>query len=414
MRLKNSFQYLFLSVLVLVSSVSYAQNKKESRRKSKKVNEQELIHYSSMSSVESSITKATGWAIQNNGAWYSMNSQIPFADQKSNSDTYGARALGQDNFTKIELRKLMIGDKQFSVLIKMYRDGQYEFPILREGWQSYYSLDYYVFDSKKLFKILPNAVQFNKAYAVNLNVFARGTIKNYKRKNWKSILVGNAQEVHLGEKVNGWDLIFAVYPIKNNNQEVCRFRLIKSFDNDYLNSMYTAPNNADKLFSRSFYEVAYYTFKNFIDAAQNAFIPVQANTGNVADPYQNNFNWGVLQYQIGDYIAAIKYFKKALDIKPNTKDFMLFSYMGNAQSKLQRYNDAIGSYDRALQLRPADVMDYSNWVRNYFNRGVTKYYMNDVKGACSDWRKAWEMGFGTAHEYIQEYCKDVDKAKDDN
>lgn len=414
MRLKNSFQYLFFSAIVLVSSVSYAQDKKESRRKSKKVNEQELIRYSSMSSVESSIDKAKGWALQNNGAWYSMNNEIPLPDQKSNTNNYGARTLGQDNFTKIELRKLMIGNKQYSVLIIMYRDGQYDFPVLKEGWQSYASLDYYVFDSKKLFEILPNTTEFNKSYAVNLNVFARGTIKNYRHKNWKSILVGNVQQIHLGEKVNGWDLIFAVYPIKNNNQEVCRFRLIKSFDNAYLNSMYTAPNNADKLFDRSFYEVAYYSFKNFIGAAQNAFIPVQASTGNVSDPYQNNFNWGILKYQIGDYISAVNYFEKALDIRPNAKDFMLFSYLGNAQSKLHRYNDAIASYDRALQLRPDDVLDYSNWVRNFFNRGVTKYYMNDVKGACSDWRKALEMGFGTAHDYIQQYCKDVDKEKDDN
>ena len=414
MLMKRLLRYILIFSIALVPAFSNAQTKKKDRRrKSKSVNEQELIRYSSMSKVEASIDKAKGWAVQNNGAWYSMGNQIPFADQKSNRDDYGARALGQDNFTKLELRKLMIGNEQYTVLIKMYRDGKYEFPVLREGWESFYSLDYYVFDSRKLFEILPNQVTFNKSYAVNLNVFARGTIKDYKSKNWKSMLVGNVQQIHLGEKVNGWDLIMAVYPIKNKNQEVCRFRLIKSFDNQYLNTMYTAPNNADKLFRRSFYEVPYYNFKNFIDEAQNAFIPVQASSGNVADPYQNNFNWGILKYQIGDYISAVNYFKKALDIRPNTKDFMLFSYMGNAQSKLHRYNDAIASYDRALQLKPDDVLDYSNWVRNYFNRGVTKYYMNDMNGACNDWNKALEMGFGTAYQYIQEYCKDIDKEKKD-
>lgn len=407
----RSFVFIVLALLPLLS---YSQKHRKERKNDKKeaIKEQDLVRYSSLSGVESSIDKATGWAVQNNGAWYSMDNQIPYSDQKSNNDTYGDRALGQDNFTKLEMRKLMIGNTQYTVLIKEYRDGKYEFPLLKEDWKGYNSLDYYVFNSQTLSKILPDNVAFNQSYAVNLNVFARGTIINYDHKNWESILVGNVQQVNLGETVNGWNLIVAVYPIRNNGAEVCRFRLIKSFDSKFLVSMYTSPNDWSKLFDRSFYEVKFYTFKNFIDGAKQYFIPVSGSeTGLQEDPYHNYFNWGILKYQIGDYIKAIQYFNEALKLKPNTQDFMLFSYLGNAQSKLHRYEDAIGSYDRALQLRPTDVMNYSNWVRNYFNRGVTKYYLNDMSGACGDWNKALELGFGTAYEYIQEYCHDYSKEK---
>ncbi len=416
MLLQNRFRYRYLIIIFLafLPVFSFSQKRKKDKRKKNKcetVSEQDLIKYSSLSGVESSITKATGWSVQNNGAWYSMKNEIPFSDQRANPNHYGDRSLGKDNFIAFELRKLMIGNKQYNVLIKKYKTGSYEFPILKENWKPYKALDYYVFNSAILKKILPQKVTFNKAYAVNLNVFARGTIKNYNKKDWKSILVGNVQMVHLGEKINGWNLILAVYPIKNKGEEVVRFRLIKTFDNNYLVSMYTAPNDWKKLFSRSFYEVSYFTFKNFIDGALKDYIPVTPDIGKEGNSFQNNFNWGILKYQTGDYISAIKFFNKALTINPNTKDFLIFSYLGNAQSKLQRYNDAIASFDRALQLRPDNVLDYSNWVRNYFNRGVTKFYLNDTPGACKDWNKALELGFGTAYQYIQDYCRDINKDK---
>ena len=405
------FRHFIILMFALLPILSFPQSKREKKKKAKceAVSEQDLIKYASLSDIESSIKSAKGWAMQNNGAWYSMNNQIPFPDQKANSDKSGERKLGQDNFIVLELRKLIIGNKQYNVLIKKYRDGKYEFPVLKENWSDYKSLDYYVFSSTKLAQILPDPTPFNHKYALNLNVFARGTIKNYEHKNWQSILVSNAQQVHLGEKINGWNLILAVYPISNGEKRTCRFRLIKSFDNNYLTSIYTAPNNWKKIFDYSFYEVKFYAFKSFIEGAKEDYIPIDTNPNTVKDPYKNYYHWGILKYQTGDYLKAIDYLQKALSTNPKTKDFMVYSFIGNAQAKLHRFSDAIGSYDRALQIKPTNVMDYSNWVRNYFNRGVAKYYLNDMNGACSDWHKALELGFGPAQDYIHEYCNDKEK-----
>ncbi len=394
----------FLAVPVF-SSAQKRHKKKKDKNKCETVSEQDLINYATLSPPISVIDHATGWSKQNNGAWYSMKNEIPYHDQKANKDNSGSRTLGLDNFIQLEMRSLIIGNKQYSVLIKKYRDGVYEFPVLKENWQPYKSLDFYVFPTERLFTLLPDSVPFNEAYAVGLHVLARGTIKNYEHKNWESILVGIAEQTHLGERINGNDLIIAVYPIKNGTKEVCRFRFIKSFDNSYLQSIYTAPNHWAYLFNREFYEVKYYEFKNFVQEAKDEYVKVIPETGHpAANTFQNNYNWGLLKYRAGDYIKAIEYFRKAIALDPQTHDFMIFAYLGNAQSKLHRYSDAVDAYDQALSIQPQNVMQYSNWVRNYFNRGVAKFYLGDTQGACKDWNKALELGFGPAHDYIMEYC----------
>jgi len=49
-------------------------------------------------------------------------------------------------------------------------------------------------------------------------------------------------------------------------------------------------------------------------------------------------------------------------------------------------------------------MDYSNWVKNYFNRGVARYYLEETDEACADWKKSYDLGYGSASEYLIEYC----------
>jgi tetratricopeptide (TPR) repeat protein len=404
------FVALAFLALPLFSTAQKKHEKKKEKNKCETVSEQDLINYATLSPPISVIDHATGWSKQNNGAWYSMPNEIPFHDQKANKDKTGSRTLGLDNFIQLEMRSLIIGNRQYSVLIKKYHDGVYEFPVLKENWKPYKSLDFYVFPTTRLFELLPDSVPFNESYATGLHVLARGTIKDYPHKNWESILVGMAEQTHLGERINGYDLIIAVYPIKNQGKEVCRFRLIQSFDNTYLQSIYTAPNHWAYLFNREFYEVSFYKFKNFVQPAKNQYVKVIPETGNsAANTFQNNYNWGLLKYRAGDYIKAIEYFQKAIALNPKTQDFMIYSYLGNAQSKLHRYSDAIDSYDQALSINPQNVMQYSNWVRNYFNRGVARYYIGDEEGACKDWNKALSLGFGTAHDYILEYCNKKQK-----
>ncbi len=367
----------------------------------------DLVNFSSLSPVQSEIDDMRGWAKQDNGTWLSARNRIPYADEKTNKNTGGERKLGQDNIISLQLRKVLIGNKQYNVLVKKYFDGVYEFPVLKEGWTGYKSLDFYVFPSHKLNEILPNEIPNNKQYAVNLKVFARGTVKDYEDKIEDDEIIGAIQRVERGEVVNDWSIIFAVFPIKNQDDEAVRFKLIKSFNKQFLSSFYTAPPNWENNFEMTFYETNFFKFKSFIRDAQEYVLPVTEDVDNLTpyDAYENNYNWGILRYQMGDWPTAIDYFNKALLDNPDPQDFLIYSYRGNAHSKMQQYSDAIDDFDNALDMRPEDIMDYSNWVRNYFNRGVAKYYLNNMIGACKDWNKALELGFGPAHDYIMDYCE---------
>ncbi len=400
-RIKSFFFLLFVGLISLGGISAFAQTDCPPE------GDAELINFSSLSPVQSEITQLTGWAKQDNGRWLSAPGRIPFTDERTNKSTGLERKLGQDNIIALQLRKVMVGNEQYNVLVKKYHDGEYEFPVLREGWRGFKSLDFYVFRSEKLAEILPEEIPFNQEYAVNLNVFVRGTIKDYEGRNEDDEIVRTIQSVERGEVVNDWNIVFAVYPIKNEDAEVVRFKLIKSFRKKHLVSYYAAEQNWDRNFDMTFYEVKFFRFKAFIRDAEEYVLDVSNPDNPLAekDAYTNNYNWGILKYQMGDYPTAIEYFNTALEENPDTKDFLIYSYRGNARSKMRLYGDAIDDFDKALDFQPENVMDYSNWVKNYYNRGVAKYYMNNLEGACKDWNKALELGFGPAHDYILKYCQ---------
>ncbi|MAE07752.1 MAG: hypothetical protein CL661_03205 [Bacteroidetes bacterium] len=367
----------------------------------------DLVNFSSLSPVQSEIDNLRGWAKQDNGTWLATRNRIPFTDEKTNKSTRSERKLGQDNIISLELRKVMIGNKQYNVLVKKYYDGEYEFPVLLENWKGFKSLEYYVFPSSKLSEILPDVIPFNQQYAVNLNVFARGTIRDYENKHPDDEIVRTIQSVERSEVVNDWNIIFAVFPIKNGDNEVVRFKLIKSFNENYLASFYAAPANWESNFEMTFYETNFFRFKSFIRDAQEYVLPLAEDVNNLTPEkaFENNYNWGILKYQMGDWPSAIDFFNQALMIKPNTEDFLIYSYRGNARSKMRLFTDAIDDFDKALDIKPEEIMEYSNWVKNYFNRGVAKYYLNDLDGACKDWNRALELGFGQAYFYVLDYCE---------
>ena len=90
-------------------------------------NESDLVNFSSLSPVQSEIINLKGWAKQDNGNWLSAPNRIPFTDERTNKSSGGERKLGQDNMIALQLRKVMVGNKQYNVMVKKYYDGEYEF-----------------------------------------------------------------------------------------------------------------------------------------------------------------------------------------------------------------------------------------------------------------------------------------------
>ena len=55
-------------------------------------------------------------------------------------------------------------------------------------------------------------------------------------------------------------------------------------------------------------------------------------------------------------------------------------------------------FDAAIYMNP----DYAD---AYNNRGRVRHYLGDNQGACSDWKKALELGIEDSQEMIDKYCK---------
>ncbi|MBK5202447.1 MAG: tetratricopeptide repeat protein [Prolixibacteraceae bacterium] len=96
-----------------------------------------------------------------------------------------------------------------------------------------------------------------------------------------------------------------------------------------------------------------------------------------------------------EYNKILKDYQTCIDIDPTFP----FSYYNQAYiyCKLDRYKDAISSLDKAIKLR-------SDFAEAYYNRGLTKIYLDDIKGGALDLSKAGELGIQEAYNVIKRYC----------
>lgn len=64
----------------------------------------------------------------------------------------------------------------------------------------------------------------------------------------------------------------------------------------------------------------------------------------------------------------------------------------------KNYTEAIADYDKAISFNP-------ELAEAFFNRAVARYYSNDMKGACEDWKSAKQYNFVQAEEMLRQFCK---------
>ncbi len=361
----------------------------------------EEINYSIISKVQSYLERVEGWSLQDNGKWANDRNRIPHSNYKTNKNPTPREKLGIENFNVLELKKVLIEDKQYNVLLIKYQDGEYEFPLLQEGWNAFESLEFWVFDAKSLSKLLPNEVPYNQPYAVDMKVYCSGRVINYDPKLIDDYVVGKIQSILSQSEINSSNLVFAVEPLREDGKESVKFKMIRSFNKRTIVSYYLDPRNAGKLFDISYYEAKFHEFQKFIRDSEVFNIPTEGQP----DDYESYYKWGILKYQAGNFDGAIDDFNTALNFNQDTTHSMIYSYRGMARAKMGNHNAAIEDFSKAIDIQPKDIMGYSNWVKNYYNRGVCRFYENDVEGACRDWNKAFDLGFGGALEYLEKFCK---------
>ncbi len=135
----------------------------------------------------------------------------------------------------------------------------------------------------------------------------------------------------------------------------------------------------------------------------------------------------------GDFEAAINNFSNAIRLQPDY-DILYRAYFGRGYSKFQlgNYEGAKTDFDRSIRQYANDaevyfwraytkyklnysasseIADYNrailldpNYAEAYFNRGHAKIKNRQLRAACSDLRKAYELGYEEAEPHIRIHC----------
>jgi tetratricopeptide (TPR) repeat protein len=97
-----------------------------------------------------------------------------------------------------------------------------------------------------------------------------------------------------------------------------------------------------------------------------------------------------------DFNGAIEDINKAIELEPSNW-ISYFSKGVTLSLFFENDNQALDAFSMAISLNP-------NAGEAYYYRGNVKLVLKDTIGACSDWRKALDLGITEATVFIDENC----------
>lgn len=341
-----------------------------------------------ISEVRSSLESAVGYSFQDNGQWISAQNRIPYKVAAYNESNKIYYKLGSDNFEMLQISDVMVRNELYVVFTIQYKTGWYEFPILMEMWHWQNALNYFVFKASKLKEIMPNKVDWDRPYILNMDALCSGILIDYDEKTLNSTIGYNIQKTIDNGTFSAHNLLIAVWPVEAKGQQLTRFRLIQVMNKKKFYTPYLEEKNRDRLFASSYYETDYAAFRAFIryDEVNPTYAITDPRTG------EDWFRQGVYHYRAGDYAQAISDFTEAAKHCPFDRFFMTYAYRANAREMMGDFSGAMKDYDKAISLKPAEKEYYSAWLTTIYNRGVAKFNIKDLIGACQDWNTAAQMG----------------------
>lgn len=350
--------------------------------------------------VMSALRKADGWALQDNGVWIKAENKLPNSNADRNKTNDEENALGRHNFKVIEFREVMIRGQQFVVMLVESKSGRYKFKKIKQGWNTFHYVSYYVFKASKLKEILPDSAEVNKVSLINLDLLWSDVIEEFDRDDYLVRISGQIQKVVVQKLPSPRTLLMASEKIKSGGKMVVRFRPIEVFNQKSIYFKYFVPDNQKALLDKVYYEVPMETFVSFIKG-----MPVFEALDVQPKTYLEYFKRGIAQFDRGDYYGALADFDRAISADPLQKTFLIYAYIGSARFSLGEYQLAEAAYNIGYELKPEDPALVKDWYRMLYNRGLVRHRLKDNEGACADWQLAQIYGIDDAKKLIEKYCK---------
>lgn len=119
-----------------------------------------------------------------------------------------------------------------------------------------------------------------------------------------------------------------------------------------------------------------------------------ANLGDVQVPEAINFNIGLAAYNSDNYEKAIPYFEKAIAADANVDKS--YEFMAGSYAKLDKTNEALDAYAKAIEASPADKGSLS------YNAGIVAYKGQEYNKAVSFFTAAVEGNYkGETAQYYK-------------
>lgn len=351
--------------------------------------------------VVASIKEAQGWMLQNNGEWINNQNKIPFKNYAQNKRKGGKYNLGLDNFDHIDIRSITINNEVLSILLIYSQGGNYEFPVLEEGWNQYNILTYYVFKEFKWNSMFPDSTVFNKPYAVNMDIICTDEIVDYNEESYLFEIENHIRQAIYQQEQNNTNLIFAAYPVKVRDNTYFRFKFYETINKPEIYIKYLLEYNWEKLFRNYYYETDYTDFSSFV----HKIAAIDPSKVNSPDYYLHFIKIGIDKFNEEEYRSALQNFIKASMVNPpDTALISIFTWKGKCKISLKSYHEAIEDFDQAIAITPNTMAEKNNWIMAHFERGVAYNAIHDYENACLDWNFALQNGVGEAYDMIKKHC----------
>ncbi|MGG9970147.1 tetratricopeptide repeat protein [Ferruginibacter sp. SUN002] len=134
--------------------------------------------------------------------------------------------------------------------------------------------------------------------------------------------------------------------------------------------------------------------KNYAEAV-NSFSKSIKLQPKFADVYNNRAYASIL---LNDFKSAITDCHTALALMEKKPSPIVYNNLGHAYRELNIYDSAFYYFDKAIYLN-------KKFSQAYFERGIAKQKVNDLKGACNDWYESYSLGYSDTLKLSEKYCR---------